>query len=98
MLQPVVPIKGIVGFMTVCTQPVSSLLAVKFFEHFSNFVRYFHEAIRCIEWVVVPQIDNKRDVAELLHEDAEERAYQREREQKKQQVHREKNHRSDNER
>lgn len=42
--------------------------------------------------------DSKRDVVELLHEDAEERAYQREREQKKQQVHREKNHRSDNER
>ena len=42
--------------------------------------------------------DSKRDVNDLLHEDAEERAYQREREQKKQQVHREKNHRSDNER
>lgn len=99
MLQPVVPIKGIVGFMTVCTQPVSKAsLRSNSLEHFSNFVRYFHEAIRCIEWVVVPQIDNKRDVAELLHEDAEERAYQREREQKKQQVHREKNHRSDNER
>ena len=42
--------------------------------------------------------DSKRDVAELLHEDAEERVYQREREQKKQQVRREKNHRSDNER
>ena len=42
--------------------------------------------------------DSKRDVNDLLHEDAEERAYQREREQKNQQVHREKNHRSDNER
>ena len=41
--------------------------------------------------------DSKRDVNDLLHEDAEERDYQREREQKKQQVHREKKHRSDNE-
>ena len=42
--------------------------------------------------------DSKRDVSELLHEDAEERAYQRERDQKKQQVRREKNHRIDKER
>ena len=42
--------------------------------------------------------DSKRDVNELLHEDAKERAYQREREQKKQQVRREKNHRTDYER
>ena len=42
--------------------------------------------------------DSKRDVNDLLHEDAEERAYQRGREQKKQQVRREKNHRTDPER
>ncbi len=41
--------------------------------------------------------DSKRDVDELLHENAE-RAYQREREQKKQQEHREKNNRIDYER
>ena len=35
--------------------------------------------------------DSQRDVAELLHEDVEERAYQREREQKKQQERKEKN-------
>ena len=40
----------------------------------------------------------KRDVNDLLHEDAEEQAYQREQEQKKQQVRREKNHRTDPER
>ena len=58
MLQPVIPIKGIVGFVAVCTQPVGSLFTIKLFEHFCNFFRYFHEAIRCIEWVIVPQIDN----------------------------------------
>ena len=42
--------------------------------------------------------DSKRDVNDLLHEDAEEGAYQREREQKKQQVRREKNHKTDPER
>ncbi|WP_418534290.1 MobQ family relaxase [Gallintestinimicrobium sp.] len=42
--------------------------------------------------------DSKRDVNDLLHEDAEEQAYQREQEQKKQQVRREKNHRTDPER
>ena len=42
--------------------------------------------------------DSKRDVNALLHEDAEERAFQREREQKKQQVRRERNHRTDPER
>ncbi len=42
--------------------------------------------------------DSQRDVAELLHEDVEERAYQREREQKKQQERKEKNHRADKER
>ena len=42
--------------------------------------------------------DSKRDVNELIHEDAEERAYQRGWEQKKQQVRREKNHRTDPER
>ena len=44
--------------MAVCTQPVVSLLAVKFFEHFCNFVRYFHKAIRRIKRIIVPQIDN----------------------------------------
>ena len=57
MLQPVIPIKGIVGFVAVCTQLVGSLFTIKLFEHFCNFFRYFHEAIRCIEWVIVPQID-----------------------------------------
>lgn len=42
--------------------------------------------------------DSQRDVAELLHEDAENRAFQRELEQKKQQGRREKNHRTDKER
>ena len=42
--------------------------------------------------------DSQRDVSELLHEDAENRAYQREREQKKQQMRRKKNHRTDKER
>ena len=46
------------GFVAVCTQPVGSLFTIKLFEHFCNFFRYFHEAIRCIEWVIVPQIDN----------------------------------------
>ena len=45
MLQPVIPIKGIVGFVAVCTQPISSLFTIKLFEHFCNFFRYFHEAI-----------------------------------------------------
>ena len=42
--------------------------------------------------------DSRQDVIELLHEDAEERAYQREREQQKRQVRREQNHRTDPER
>ena len=42
--------------------------------------------------------DSKRDVNDLLHEDAKERAYQREREQQKRQLHRERNHRTDQER
>ena len=42
--------------------------------------------------------DSKRDVNDLLHEDAEEQAYKREREQQKQQVRRERNQRIDNER
>ena len=42
--------------------------------------------------------DSQRDVAELLHEDAENRAFQRELEQKKQQGRREKNHRTVKER
>lgn len=42
--------------------------------------------------------DSKRDVAELLHEDAENRVFQRELEQQKQQERREKNHRTDKER
>lgn len=42
--------------------------------------------------------DSKRDVNELIHEDAEERAYQRDREQQKRQVRRERNHRTDPER
>ena len=32
MLQPVIPIKGIVGFVAVCTQPVGSLFTIKLFE------------------------------------------------------------------
>ena len=42
--------------------------------------------------------DSKRDVNELLHEDADERAYQREKEQQKRQVRRERNHKTDPER
>ena len=45
MLQPVIPIKEIVGFVAVCTQTVGSLFTIKLFEHFCNFFRYFHEAI-----------------------------------------------------
>ena len=41
------------------TELIPELLdTIKLFEHFCNFFRYFHEAIRCIEWVIVPQIDN----------------------------------------
>ncbi|WP_418534163.1 MobQ family relaxase [Gallintestinimicrobium sp.] len=42
--------------------------------------------------------DSKRDVNELLHEDAEERAYKREQSPKKRQVRREQKHRTDPER
>ena len=42
--------------------------------------------------------DSKRDVNELLHEDAEERAYKREQAPKKRQVRREQKHRTDLER
>lgn len=42
--------------------------------------------------------DSKRDVNELLHEDAEERAYKREQAPKKRQVRREQKHRTDPER
>ena len=39
-------------------EDIKNSSTIKLFEHFCNFFRYFHEAIRCIEWVVVPQIDN----------------------------------------
>ena len=48
----------VVSFVAVCTQPVGSLFTIKLFEYFCNFFRYFHEAIQCIKWVIVPQIDN----------------------------------------
>ena len=62
------------------------------------------DAVQCIQaaygekYDPLVMFDSKRDVNDLLHEDAEERAYQREREQKKQQVRREKNHKTDPER
>ena len=40
------------------SKELGSLFTIKLFEHFCNFFRYFHEAIRCIERVIVPQIDN----------------------------------------
>ena len=58
MLNAVIPVKGVVRLVPVCTQTVSCLFAVELGKQIGHFVSYFNKTILCIMRVNIPQIDN----------------------------------------
>ena len=58
MLNTVIPVKGVVRLVPVCTQTVSCLFAVELGKQIGHFVSYFNKTILCIMRVNIPQIDN----------------------------------------
>ena len=58
MLNAVIPVKGVVRLVPVCTQTVSRLFAVELGKQIGHFVSYFNKTILCIMRVNIPQIDN----------------------------------------
>ena len=58
MLNAVIPVKGIVRLVPVCTQTISRLFVVELGKQIGHFVSYFNKTILCIMRVNIPQIDN----------------------------------------
>ena len=58
MLNTVIPVKGVVRLVPVCTQTVSCLFVVELGKQIGHFVSYFNKTILCIMRVNIPQIDN----------------------------------------
>ena len=57
VLNAVLPVKGIVGLMAVCTQTVGRLPAVKLRHCLRYLIRHFNKGTRCIVRVKIPKID-----------------------------------------
>ena len=58
VLNAVLPVKGIIGLVAVCTQTVGRLLAVKLCHCLRYLVRHFDKRIHCIVRVKIPKIDD----------------------------------------